>query len=570
MPPHEGHDHGPDGDEGFGPDADGLPVHSRLIRPGAVATGCGIAALFAIVAQFRSIFAGLIWDDRVFLTDDPRVRSLSSVWRSFGEAFFTPDHPTEMYRPLVNASLAIDWFVSGSTPGAPASGWFHFVNVLLHAANSALVYLLFVNLTKRKLGAPLIAAVLFAVHPLAVEPTAWIVGRCDLLAALCGLTSSVLLLRSSANRRLLWWAVAAWGLGLFAKASIATLPVVVAAGLMAYHEVEPKRLLGARLRNRFLLFAVPAAVWVGARVAVFGGWPFPQAGGRVWHDVALGDAIQGVGRAVFVQTAHVFLPVGLSGDYAADVAFTPGAAPWDLSSVLGLAILAGMTIGGIRLLRRHSAGFPMLAYVLTLIPVLQIVPIGAIFADRFQYVPMMFLLLLVAEGLESLYYRWGALRGLAPTLLVFAALPVMSHLRAKVWRDDVTFQRDVLVSYPHASDSRYRLALALSGTGRAEDRVEATGMLRAEIETSPRPDDELALLGALLLEDGDLAAAESMLRRAVEAAGGKPRLGAQTRYNLAVCLKRAGRADECRPLLEEALRRAPDLTAARALLDSLR
>lgn len=570
MPPHDGHDHGPGGDEGFGPDADGLPVRHRIVRPGAVATGCGIAALFAVVAQCGALFAGLVWDDRVFLTDDPRVRSLASVWRSFGEAFFTPDHPTEMYRPLVNASLAVDWFLSGSTPGAPAAGWFHAVNLLLHAANSALVYLFFVNLTKRRLGAPLIAAVLFAVHPLAVEPTAWIVGRCDLLAAFFGLLAAVLLLRSAADRRLLVWAAVAWGIGLFAKASIATLPAVVAAGLVAYHGVEPARLLSARLRNRFLLFAVPAAVWLAARAAVFGGWPFPQAGGRVWHDVAFGDALQGVGRAVFVQTAHVFLPARLCGDYAADAAFAPGAAPWDLSSVLGLLLLAGAVFGGVRLLRRHAAGFPLLAYALTLVPVLQIVPIGAIFADRFQYVPMMFLLLLVAEGMESAYYRWGAAKGLAPTLLVFAVLPVMSHHRAAVWRDDVTFQRDVLVSYPGAADTRYRLALALSATGSAADRAEATSMLRAAIETSPRPDDELALLGALLLEDGDLAAAEATLRRAVDAAGGKPRLGAQTRYNLAVCLRRAGRPGEAVPLLEEALRRAPDLAAARTLLDTLR
>ena len=533
--------------------------------PGAVRTGCILAAVFAVLAQFRALFAGLIWDDRVFLVDDTRVRSLASVWRAFGETFFTADHPTEMYRPLVNASLAIDWFVSGG-----ATWWFHLVNLGLHAANAALVYLLFVNLTKRRLGAPLIAAVLFAVHPLAVETTTWIVGRCDLLAALCGLASAVLLLRSAGNRRLIPWSVALWGLGLFAKASIATLPLVVAAGLHAYHELPLKRLVSARVRGRFLWFAVPAAVWLAARTAVFGGSPFPTSTGRVWRGVPFGDALQGVGRAVFVQTAHVFVPVGLSGDYAADAAFHPESAPWDLSSVLGLVMLAGALVLGLRLLRKHPAGFPLLAFALTLIPVLQIVPIGAIFADRFMYLPMAFLLLLVAEGLEHMYYRWGPARGLSPTLAIFALLPVLSFLRGAVWRDEVTFHRDVLRSYPGAEDASYRLAHALSDTGRPEDRTEAVAVLAPVAETARHPQGALALLGAIQLESGDLPAAEATLRRAVAADGGwvPPRVSA--RYNLAVCLKRQGRSDEAREFCEQALALQPDFAPARKLLPSLR
>ena len=564
--PHDGDDHDHDH-----PHVDGLPVRHAILRPGAVATGAVIAAVFAIVAQFRSVFAGLVWDDRVFLVEDARVQSLTSVWRSFTEAFFTADHPTEMYRPLVNASLAIDWFVSGSAPGAPRTWWFHAVNLLLHAVNAGLVYVLFANLTKRRLGAPLIAAVLFAVHPLAVEPVTWIVGRCDLLAATCGLASAILLVRSPGKARLLWASVALWGLGLFAKASIATLPLIVALALVAYHQVEPRRFLTLRLAKRFAAFAIPAAVWIAARCAVLGA-PFPVKDGRVWKDVGVLDAFQGVGRAVWVQTAHVFVPVRLCGDYAGDAAWTPGGAPWDASSILGLVLLALAFGVGAWLLRRHAAGFPLLAYGVALVPVLQIVPIGAIFADRFLYVPMAFLLLLVAEGLEHLYYRWGALRGLSVTLLLFATLPVLSHLRAGVWRDEVTFQRDVIANYPAAPDGTYRLAKALSETGRAEDRAEAKDMLRRAVAVHTRPDDELSLLGALLLEDGELFDAEATLRRAIDVAGGKPRVGAIARYNLAVCLKRTQRSGshEMRRLLEEALRRAPDLAAARTLLDSLR
>jgi hypothetical protein len=576
VPPHQGHDHGPGGawdddpDDDHGPPRiEGLPVRHSVVRPGAVSTGCGIAAVFAVLAHLRSVGAGLVWDDRIFLLEDARLRSLSNVWTAFARPFFPPEYANEMYRPLVNASMAVDWFLTGSTATAPVAWWFHAVNVLLHAANAALVYLLLTNLTKRRLGAPLIAACLFAIHPLAVEPVSWIVGRCDLLATLFGLLSAVVLLRSPGKPRMAWTAAALWGAGLFAKAGAATLPLVVALGLVAYHEVEPRRFLTWRLAKPFLCFALPAAVWAAATTAVLGA-PSPVAGGRLWHDVSLGDALQGVGRATWIHTANVFLPVRLSGDYSGDVAFHPQSAPWDATSVLGLAILAGAAGFGSRLLRRHAAGFPLLAWVVALVPVLQIVPIGAVAADRFVYLPMAFLLLLVAEGLEHLYYRWGAARGLAVSLALFAILPVMCHQRARVWADEVTFFRDAAARYPAGEDTRVRLALALSRTGRAEDRAEAKELLRRASGAVERPDDELALLGALLLEDGEYESAEAVLRRAVDAAGGKPMLGAKTRYNLAVCLKRLGRPDEAVPLLDEALRRAPGLEAARSLRESLR
>lgn len=547
----------------------GLPVRHRVIRPGSIVAGCVFAAAAALVAHASSLFAGIVWDDRVLLVDDERVRTLATLVTAWGESFFGPHARNEMYRPLVNASLALDWFLSGSEPGAVRAGWFHAVNWILHAANAALVYLLLAGCTKRRLGAPLLAAVLWAVHPLAVEPVTWIAGRCDLLAAACGLASAVLLLRSPGKPRLLAASVLLHGLGLFAKASIATMPVVVALALVAHHEVEPAKFLTPRFRGRFLWFVVPSALWIAARAAVLG-TPFPVADGRLWKDVALLDGALGVGRAFFVQTLHVALPVRLSGDYAADPAWRPEGREALATSLAGLAMLAGSVVWGARRLRSRAAAFPLLAYAVLSVPVLQIVPIGAIFADRFLYVPSAFLLLAVAEGLERLYYRWGAVRGLTVTFVAALALPVLSHLRAAVWRDEPTFLRDVLVSYPSDAATGHRLALALSNTGDAADRAAALAMLRATLAERPGDPDAAGLLGALLLEDGDLAAAEPALRAAVDATAGRRRAGSLARHNLAVLLKRTGRRDEARRMAEQALALEPELAPAQRLLESLR
>jgi hypothetical protein len=537
------------------------------LGPGAPATGFLIAAAFAVLAHCGALGAEApVWDDLVFLTSDTRVHELSSVFTSFGDSFFGALRRNEMYRPLVNASFAFDWWISGSSPGDVRLWWFHLVNVLLHAANAGLAYLFLVNLTTRRLGAPLLAACLFAVHPLATEPVGWLVGRGDLIATLFGLLSGIFLLRSPGHPRRIPPALLFFALSLFAKASAALLPVVVALGIVAYRELPWSRLLGKRLLPRFLLFAVPAGIWIAARWAVLGA-PFPVSGGRLWHDVGLRAGVLGVGRAFAILAGQIVLPARLCGDYAEDPAFHPQDGGAGALGVAGLLLLIAMTVVGCRWLRsRPKLGCPLLAFVLLLLPVLQLVPIGAVVADRFMYLPMLFTFLLVGEGLERAFLRVHSPAMVAITFAVFLMLGLQSHVRAEVWSGPVPFNEDVLQSYPHARNATNRLAVAYFDSGRREEAIE---LLQSAVERFDHPDEETNYLGALLLEAGDLEAAEPVLRRAVDLAGRKRLLGARTRYNLAVLLKNTERPDEARELLEAALIRAPALVPARDLLRKL-
>lgn len=569
---HDGHGHDHDHDHSHddsGPGATGLPVRSRLIRPGALGTGALIAAVFAVFAHFRSLGAGLVWDDRVFLLEDDRVRRLSSMFTAWGDSFFGALRRNEMYRPVVNASLAFDWWISRSTEGDPSVRWFHVVNLLIHAANAGLVYVFLANLTKRKLGAPLIAAVLWAVHPLAVEPVTWIVGRCDLLAAMFGLLAGILFIRSPGKPRMLWGSAALWGLALFAKASVAMLPAILLLGLVAYHDVEWKRVATPRIGKRFVVFAAPALVWLGATWLVLGS-PFPTEHGVTWKygEVGLGEALLGSGRAVLVSIVHVVLPTGLCGDYSSDPAWLRDGAVPVIGGILGWAVLGGAAFLGVRMLRRHPTGFPLLAFAVSLVPVLQIVRIGAITADRFLYFPMVFAALLFAELLEHLYYRWGG-RGLAVTILAFGLFSGLSWMRAPVWRDDVAFQRDVLRQYPGKHEARYRLAYGLSNTGNAADRAEAVALLESFPHDSAERGNAAALLGAVRIEEGDLARAEAALRSAVDDPRTDRLPRAQACHNLAVVLDRTGRAAEAIEFARRALRSEPALEPTRKLLDRL-
>jgi hypothetical protein len=452
------------------------------LGPGSPAAGFLIAFCFALLAQVGVLHATApIWDDAVFLGQDERIRELSTVFTAFGESYFGPLRLNEMYRPVVNASFAIDWWLSRSAPGDVNLLWFHAVNLLLHAANAGLVYLFLANLTGRKLGAPLLGACLFAVHPLAVEPAAWLVGRCDLLAAFFGLLSGILLLRSPGNVRFLVLAVVCYGLALFAKASAAFFPVAVALGVVAYRGLPVPQLFSGRHLPRFAVFAIPAGIWLAARWGVLGA-PFPRAGGLLWHgDVSLLAQVQGVGRGFLILTSQIVLPARLCGDYSADPAFAPHEGGAEAAGAIGFLALLACGLAGLLLLRRRpKIGYPLLLYVVFLIPVLQVIPIGAIVADRFLYLPMVFVFLLIGEGLERSFVRVPRPAVMATTFVIYLLLGVQSHTYAKIWADPITFNEDVLRSYPGARNATQRLAIALSNSEDEADRDRALKLLRPE------------------------------------------------------------------------------------------
>ena len=98
------------------------------------------------------------------------------------------------YRPLIELSFWIDNFLWGMEPVV-----MHMENILLHCANSFLVYLLARKVSEGNSDTfpliPLIASLLFALHPVNVEAVAWIAGRTDPLLTLFVLSVCWFLLR---------------------------------------------------------------------------------------------------------------------------------------------------------------------------------------------------------------------------------------------------------------------------------------------------------------------------------------------------------------------------------------
>jgi protein O-mannosyl-transferase len=138
-----------------------------------------LAPLLVLFVYIRTLDAPFMWDDNHVILDSPRVTTLQPIGSYFDQAFWTSSEPREQrgyYRPLTTLSFALDYRASPANPFG-----FHLTNLLLHALNVLLLYVLL----RRFRVAPSLAfglVLLWGLHPRLTEAVAWIAGRTDVLA----------------------------------------------------------------------------------------------------------------------------------------------------------------------------------------------------------------------------------------------------------------------------------------------------------------------------------------------------------------------------------------------------
>jgi len=204
--------------------------NSNLEPERATWAGAALLMLVTVLVYLPSMRAGFIWDDDTMLTQNPAVKSadgLYSIWLTS----WSGD-----YVPLTTSSFWLEWHLWQANPAGH-----HLINILLHAANAALLWRVLARL--RVTGAWL-AALLFAIHPVCAASVTWIAERKNTLSMLLYLSSLLWFLRddesigatTDANgwrpairgqAPWFWRSLGAFALALLAKSSVAILPPVL-------------------------------------------------------------------------------------------------------------------------------------------------------------------------------------------------------------------------------------------------------------------------------------------------------------------------------------------------------
>ena len=510
--------------------------------------------LLAIVPFLPALDAGFLnWDDDHNFVWNEHYRGLA--WENLQWMFTTSHHGG--YYPLAWVTFGIDHALWGMNPRG-----YHLTNLVLHVLGVLLLFLLVRKVLLRLDGqagraatwAALLAALLFACHPLRVESVAWVTERRGLLASVLWLGSLLAYLaawapeRTSARRRT-WLAVSVllFVLSLFSKVIGITLPAVL---LVLDLEVLRRKGFWKLVLEKWPYFAAGVLIGLLARSA--------QVEGEVARSFAEhtlgGRSLQAAyGLAFYLWKTAV--PVGLSPIYPLDHPIELGQ-PYYLPAAL--ALLGALGVIALLILGRrrwHGLLAATAAYVAILLPVLGFMQSGPqIAADRYTYLASVPLVVLAAYGLlRVLRGRWAGPAALAVGLVI-VALGLATQRQTAIWKDSVSLWERAVELEPGSVIAHLQYAQALDTAGRLPESAEHYAAC-----TRLRPDHALAWydLGLALYKTGRHAEAADAWRHRLALPPPDPRV----LYCMAIAAEGLGDGDEALTWCQRAVQAAPGYAA---------
>jgi tetratricopeptide (TPR) repeat protein len=420
-----------------------------------------LLALLAVLPYLNALGAGFTLDD------EPNIRTNAAVIGGIDpiRILASPLYPGDLYRPFTALTFAVN---ERLTPGAAAP--FHAVNIVLHAAVTALVFQLGLRLfASARIGT--VAAALFAVHPIHTEAVTSLVGRTELLAALFGLLallSAAQLDRATSRRARAAMEAASltcFSLAVLSKESGLTVLVLIPLFRMACRGDALGRGASKELRSLdWVPYALCAGMWLALRTYVVGAIAPPQTVTPLENMLAFVPWTLRVRSAMGVLWDYFGLlnaPLNLAADYS--TAQVPVVTSWlDPRVLAGTAMVAGA--GAVFVRQRHpavafAAILPLAALALT---ANVLFPIGTVKAERLLYLPSIGWVLVVAYVFDRLVrlprYRAVAAGALAA---VVAAYGARTWTRNWDWRDNLALHQSMARTAPNSAKSRYNFGVAL-------------------------------------------------------------------------------------------------------------
>jgi len=404
----------------------------------------GAAAVFvlAVLVYANAIRNDFNFDDTTLIQNNSLVRLanlpkilVSNYWANtpFAQGVL-------LYRPLPVASFALDRAVWGDNPAG-----FHLTNVLINAADAVLVFVLLASLFGDRLSPlPLsLCALLFALHPVHTEAINMVVGRTELLAALFGLLT-FLCYRHGRKP-------AAFGfffLALLSKEIAVTIPAVI-----FLHEYLSKRRVA---RWSYVVFAGVLLAYLAIRFAVLGGFTSVHQTGMLDQQNVVQRALTVI-KALGCYLRLLVIPWPLTPDYS-DVPLPGSALAFGVLLPLAAIVLLLMVAWSLRKVA-WAVTFAILWFFVTILPVSNVISIGAFLGERFLYLPSVSVALLAAGVWCHSSHKGRAKACLAAGLLVCVVFALLTFKRNFAWHNANTLWASVLVHQPDNPRAQFHIGV---------------------------------------------------------------------------------------------------------------
>jgi protein O-mannosyl-transferase len=511
------------------PNRDGVP---------STAVGYVLLLLAALVTYANVVRGGFIWDDNVFVINNPLIREPGRFW----EIWLTREAAD--YWPLSYSFFWLAWRLFGENPAG-----YHLCNIVLHAVTAGLIWQVL-----RALGLRwgLLAALAFVVHPVNAEAVAWLFQVKTTLAAALAFASLLAWIHyvDRPRPRLYALSLALFLLSLLAKATTVTWPFVILGylwwkrGRLGPREVK----LASPFFAIALVLGLNGVLWYERTVLL------PSE--EVRSDGLL-SRLAAAGWVYWFYLYKALLPL--------DLAFVYRRWPIPFTQVVQFIPTLALAAAFVAVWWRRRAPWArwlliaMGFYFVALFPVLGFFDIYfmrfSLVADHFQYLAIIAVLApvteLAARGLERLHAK--APFALAIPLVLLCALTIRQN---RIYASEEAVWRDTVEKNPTAWLAWLNLGLMLDTAGRHE---EALVHFQRSLEHKPDNFDAMAQIAKDYDRRGQEAEAVAMLRRALEA---NPNAPSATDI-LAQILARRGQVAEAVQLCTSLLKVKPRLPAVR-------
>ncbi len=420
-----------------------------------------LIVLITLAVYYPVIHSGIAPVDDLSLVDSLLNADILNLQKLFlpGSGYY--------YRPVAILSFHLDQFLWGLAPS-----FMHLENVLLHLLNSLLLYGAVVSLCRvSRLNSgiwPLIAALLFALHPVNTESVCWISGRTDLIAG-SFIIGALWCILASFNQRSN--ALMATAIGLFFLACLTKETAIFFVGGAVLIVLALKRQEAVNLLSAFKSTLVPAVIWLCSAFAYLGWRAFALAHGDSGIQTALraGGLIDG--QAAYLDKIRIALKV--TGFYLKKI-FLPLPLNFGIIDVHDGYVLLGclLVVIFIYLLWRFNLASALFLTSFCLGLQVLLVVFGQMtwtpIAERYLYlstitfVPGCILLLGQKESLAN--SQW--LQILVVSVLCVSGFAVQQ--RSLLWSDPVLLMEDTVEKSPDFVPAWNNLATLYSRKGETE------------------------------------------------------------------------------------------------------
>ncbi|MDX2207649.1 MAG: glycosyltransferase family 39 protein [Gemmatimonadales bacterium] len=497
---------------------------------------CGLS----LAATMTLMTNGFVQDDLPIVAENTAIHTLGTLPQVFGQPYWPPPYPPDLYRPAALTFFGLQWAVGGGSPVA-----FRIVSMILLVLTVTAVWRLGTRLCGGLGG--WVAAALFAVHPVHVEANALAVNQGELVVTLITVVATLLYLRAidqtdgRLSTQTTFALLVLYGIGMLFKETGTMLPaVLVLAAVLPMEKGISVRERLTRLRPTLLGLVLVASLVGLARDRALGG----NLKGSFTAE-ALAEQTM-VGRAhtmlgVYPAVARLLVwPHHLQADYSPQEFVSAETIGPD--QLLGLGLLAGgLLIAVIGIRRQPALTFALGWIAIGYFPVSNIlVPAGITLAERTLFLPSVGAALL--GGMVAANWprtRLAIIMGAVLLAGLLLAGVSRSSSRNRVWSDERTLVTQTLIDAPLAYRTHRGMAILFFSI---KEQELGERLYRRALELHP----QLEVAGWELADQYRLAGmcepAVPLYRRALERIPEQ----AAPRGSLIACLAWLGRYDEAR------------------------